>query len=84
MNVQTICLFSLKQSSDNLLWLWESKSGKKTNLCCEHLCTNTDIEGSIVHCTQTHKNYIIPLCSKHRNSEKEISLSPGYELVEFS
>lgn len=83
MNALTISLFSLRQSSESLLWLWERKSGKKTNLCCERLCTNSDIEGTLVHSTKTHKNYVVPLCEKHRNTEKEINLCHSFELIEF-
>ncbi|MBI2257403.1 MAG: hypothetical protein HYU67_00715 [Flavobacteriia bacterium] len=76
-------VYSLKLSSEDLLWFWQQKTGQKTNLCCEKFCTNSNIEGTIVHCHNENKNYIIPLCQEHKNSDKEMEIPPHFSLVEY-
>jgi hypothetical protein len=79
-----IKVYSLQQSSEDLLWFWQQKSGQNTNLCCEKLCTNTNIEGTLVHSHHNNKNYLIPLCTEHKNSEKELEISDHFTLIEFT
>ena len=76
-------VYSLKLSSEDLLWLWQQKSNLKINLCCEKLCTNANIKVSLVYCHINQKKYLIPLCEEHLNSEKEIEISTYFELIEF-
>jgi hypothetical protein len=66
-----------------LLKVWEQKSGQKTNLCIERLCTNQHIEGVVVAPAEqrTQGNYIAPLCAKHRDSVREIMLDRSFRLV---
>lgn len=73
------------QHSDtkSLLTHWEQKSGKHTNLCCEKLCTNSNIDGAIVTIKGDDKLYIIPLCKEHQQQSNEIILGNSFELVEW-
>lgn len=75
-------VFSLKESSEDLLQIWQQKTHQKTNLCCERRCTKSDIEGALVYDVVTKKNGIIPLCSEHKNSDKEIVICSSFEMVE--
>lgn len=76
-------VYSLQLSSEDLLWFWQQKTGQKTNLCCEKLCTSDNIEGTLVHCYKENKNYLIPLCLEHKNSKKEMEISNQFVLVEY-
>jgi hypothetical protein len=71
--------------SQELLKIWEQKSGQKTNLCIEKLCTNQHIEGVMVAPADPHSggNYIVPLCPKHRDSAREIMLDRSFKLVKL-
>lgn len=76
-------VYSLKQSSEDLLWFWKSKTGQNTNLCCEKMCTKANIEGTIVFCLLDNKNYVIPLCEEHRNTTKSIEIASSFKLYEL-
>ncbi|MCE3296863.1 MAG: hypothetical protein K0R65_2577 [Crocinitomicaceae bacterium] len=71
--------------SHELLKTWELKSGQKTNLCIEKLCTNSHIEGVIVLSLdkQMEGTYIAPLCHKHRDAGREILLDRSFRLIKI-
>ena len=76
-------VFSLHQSSEDLLWFWQQKSKQQYNLCCEKLCTNQEVQGSIVYSIKTKKQYIVPLCNKHAASENKLFIPQNFTLVEL-
>ncbi len=47
------------------------------------MCNNSNIEGTIVFCHKEKKKYVIPLCSDHKNSEKELEICKQFILVEY-
>lgn len=74
-------VFSLKERSESLLLYWETKSLQKTNLCCEKLCPDNAVLGTMVYCSKTQKLFVIPLCSKHANQDKIIHIPSTFQLI---
>lgn len=64
-------------------WLdyWEQKSGQRTNLCIEKLCTCNEVVGVHVEVPNSNETFVVPLCIKHSKTKSELEIVKAYELI---
>lgn len=66
-------------------WLqhWKNASGQSIFFCPVINCLEKELEGVKVTITkkQGEKLYVIPLCTRHAKSEKELHISDAYKLI---
>jgi hypothetical protein len=64
-------------------WKKFTVKGKAPSICGVLGCSNTDVVGAHVRRTDTYSlaTYIYPLCKAHNQSEDELDVWEGYDLV---